>query len=118
MNASSPSSKQLAGWAVFGAFLAVPTTIIVGLAIGLLWAKVLADLWRWFLVPAFALPVMPFRAAYGLFLMGAVFTHGLQKATAKPDDSTFIKVTVPMAASLLGALVTWGIGAAASELLQ
>lgn len=74
-----------------------------------LWARVLVDMWRWFVTP-FGIVSIGFWWAWGLMFLGNVFHHSLAKHKDEDDDA-WIRIASQFFGSILGALVTWGFGA-------
>lgn len=96
---------------------ALMAAIVVGIAMlvvtpGLiLWSFTLKNLWGWFVVPLGA-PAINAWHAYGLMLIGSVFTHGLSRYDKNgEDDEAAEKMAKLLVSSILSSLLVWGIGA-------
>lgn len=82
----------------------------VGLLTSLLWARVAQDLWRWFVMTQWGVAPLGFWNAAGILLIGGVFTYNLTKTRLDDAEDLMGLLSVVVAFSVLGALVTWGAG--------
>jgi hypothetical protein len=81
-----------------------------GMLTSFLWARVLQDLWRWFVAPLFHLPLLPFWNALGLMMVVSVFTHNIATKEVDEESPWWAKAGVQIIGSAIGALIVWAFG--------
>lgn len=95
---------------IIGALVAV-LFLMITMPMAMLWAVVLGDLWRWFVMPLGA-PAIGFWNMMGLMLFSIYIRHGL--AISRPDEDegdAWKRFLHSLSTSILTALAAWLLGA-------
>lgn len=93
--------------------LGIVALLFGGILSSFLYAKVLQDLWRWFMVPQFGLQPIGFWEAAGLSLVAGFFLSQVAKTKTDFDEGTgpLTRGITVLLANLLLVLALWGFGA-------
>lgn len=93
--------------------IAFVVLVALSIPVSLLGGVVLADYWRWFVEPVFAVPSLTYMQAVGLSLVAGFFKIGLKTGFGKESDGVdgMAEAFGNLAAILVMYLMTWGIGA-------
>lgn len=66
------------------------------------------QLWQWFVLPVFHLPVLMFLQGVGLCMTVRYFTHQ-QIVTVEPEDATTIRIVASIVLPLVVLFIGWAI---------
>lgn len=86
--------------------------MLIGISVTLLSGVVLADFWRWFVLPVFTVPPITYLQAVGLMYVAVLFKQGLATTdTGEGTGSAIADGFAVQAGYVLALLLTWGLGA-------
>lgn len=92
--------------------LGIIALIVVGIPLTLFSGVVLADYWRWFILPVFAAPPITYLQAVGIMLVAGFFKLGLEPMRVEgQDDAPILTGFAKQFGYAIGTLVLWGSGA-------
>lgn len=92
--------------------LGIIVLLLIGIPIALLSGVVLADFWRWFILPIFTVPPITHLQAIGLMYAAGLFKLGLATTdVGDADDAPIAKGFATQFGYVIGLLILWGIGA-------
>lgn len=83
--------------------------ILVTIAQALIYAFVLKDLWRWFIVPMGAMEI-GWLQAYGVMLVAAIFKFNLARQPRPTEETAGQRFGRYAASWVLGPAITWIVG--------
>lgn len=98
---------------VFANIFGLVLVFACGWAASFLNARVLQDLWRWFIAGPLHLPLISFWEAMGLILTIGFFLSHIAKEEPKWDEDTHwaTKAFTKILTAVVVALIFWGLGA-------
>lgn len=90
----------------------LPAILLAGIPVTLFGGLVLADLWRWFIVPVFGGPQPTYLQAVGMTFVASFFLLNLaRKELANDEDKPLVNAFAKLFGACAGYAILWGFGA-------